>query len=154
GDRLSRDVRALRLFLPVAPDGAFPVLQDALLWTYREVSSVRLWVVLWSSAQDGRAIPSTRLAICHVIREPLMCMATGDATAQNLCEALRFQHSPALTDALIYLVGVNEHQRRRLITSPNSVVRGHSGPTQQQHHTGLGCAASGCAPLFATRWKR
>src|SRR5262245_25461926 len=51
GDRLSTGVRALRLFLPATPDGAFPVLQDALLWTYREVSSVRLWVVLSSSAQ-------------------------------------------------------------------------------------------------------
>src|SRR5262245_21630474 len=45
----------------------------------------------------GPDIPSTRLAICHVIWEPLMCLATGDAAAQNLCEALHFQHSPALT---------------------------------------------------------
>ena len=41
----------------------------------------------------------------------------------------------------------------RLITSSNLVVRGHSGPTQQRH-TGLGCAGSGCAPLFATCWKQ
>ena len=41
----------------------------------------------------------------------------------------------------------------RLITSSNLVVRGHSGPTQQRH-TGLGCADSGCAQLFATCWKQ
>jgi hypothetical protein len=39
-------VRTLRLFLLAAPDGAFPVPQDALLWSYREVSSVRLWAIL------------------------------------------------------------------------------------------------------------
>ena len=38
----------------------------------------------------------------------------------------------------------------RWITNSNLVVRGHSGPTQQ-HRTGLGCAGSGCAPLFATQ---
>jgi hypothetical protein len=43
-------VRALRLFLLAAPDGAFPVPQDALLWTYREVSSIGSLAVLWSSA--------------------------------------------------------------------------------------------------------
>src|SRR5262249_32803308 len=46
GDCLSTGVRALRLFLLAAADGAFPVPQDALLWTYREVSSVRSWAVL------------------------------------------------------------------------------------------------------------
>src|SRR6516165_2816476 len=35
-----------------------------------------------------------------------------------------------------------------LITSSNLVVGGDSGPMQQRHT--LGCAGSGCAPLFAT----
>ena len=75
-----------------------------------------------------------------------MCLATGEAGARNSHEALRFQHSPGrfLAQSSDQLVGV---------TSSNSVVRGHSGPTQQ-HHTGPGCAGSGCAPLFATRWKQ
>jgi hypothetical protein len=74
-----------------------------------------------------------------------MCMATGEAVAENLSEALHFQHS---------LVRLREGRAWapwavfRLITSS-----GHSDPTLQ-HHTGHGCAVSGYAPLFATRWKQ
>jgi hypothetical protein len=38
----------------------------------------------------GPAMPSTRPTICHVIREPPMCLATGEAAGANLYEALRF----------------------------------------------------------------
>src|SRR5213080_2721282 len=58
-----------------------------------------------------------------------------------------------------HLVGARKQRRRnfeaavlRLITSSNLVARGHGGPTQKRH-TSLGCAGSGCEPLFATFWK-
>jgi hypothetical protein len=93
----------------------------------------------------GPAMPSTRLVICHVIREPLMCLATGNVAAQNLCEALHFQHSLA---RLLKVEPRRLGPSSRLITSS-----GHSGPTKQ-HHTGRGCAGSSGAPLFASRWKQ
>ena len=74
-----------------------------------------------------------------------MCLATGKAAGQNLYEALRFQHSLA---RLLKLEPRRLGPSSRLITSS-----GHSDPTQQ-HHTGRGCAGSGGAPFFASRWKQ
>src|SRR5262249_325918 len=53
---------------------------------------------LFSQFVDGSLVarsgtdPGTRPAICHAIREPRVCLATGEASGANLYGVLRFQH--------------------------------------------------------------
>src|ERR1700756_1194252 len=48
GDGRSTDARGLRLFPLPGPDAAFPIPQDALLWTYWRSPEFRSWRGLWT----------------------------------------------------------------------------------------------------------